>query len=356
MANTNNSVLVLSEFVEGLYSFRLTVTDDDGSSSSDLVMVTVNPEDTNQVPIANAGPNFSISLPTNTVVLNGSGSDADGTIVTYNWQKISGPSATLLNSDNATLTVTSLVTGTYIFRLSVTDDDGASNSDETRVVVVSANVNSNPVVNAGNDVIIQLPTNTAILMAEASDKDGSIISYQWEQISGSSSNMSDQTLPTLSITNLIVGSYGFRVKVTDDDGSSDYDEIKVIVEPEDVNLAPIADAGQDIQIFLPTNSANVTGIGSDNDGSIVSYDWIKISAPTVSMTNANKPTVTFADMIEGEYTFRFTVTDNDGGTAQDELKIYVTPESVNQSPTADAGDDIEIYLPDNSVAIQGGGQ
>lgn len=355
MSNTNNPVLVLSDLVEGSYSFRLTVTDDEGATASDGVNVTVNSEVINQAPTASAGPNQNIKLPTNSVVLNGSGSDADGSIVNYSWIKISGPNVSMINADYATLTINSLVEGNYVFRLTVVDDDGLSGSDEVKVIVVGANVNSNPVVNAGKDKRIKKPTSDARISAEAYDLDGTIVSYQWEQINGELTSMSDPTQPSITLSNLDIGTYSYRITVTDNDGASDFDEINLTVDTDDVNLAPVADAGQDIQIFMPTNSANVTGTGSDIDGSIISYSWVKISGPSVSMTNANNPTVSFTDMIEGQYTFRFTVTDNDGGTAQDELIIYVTAETVNQSPIADAGENIELYLPNNSVAIQGGG-
>ena len=58
--------MVLSNLTEGQYIFRLTVVDDQGASASDLVNVTVNGATVNQAPIANSGPNRSISLPTNT--------------------------------------------------------------------------------------------------------------------------------------------------------------------------------------------------------------------------------------------------------------------------------------------------
>ncbi|MEO6135548.1 MAG: right-handed parallel beta-helix repeat-containing protein, partial [Ginsengibacter sp.] len=45
----------------------------------------------NNPPTANAGANVSITLPTNTATLNGSGLDSDGTISSYKWVKISGP-------------------------------------------------------------------------------------------------------------------------------------------------------------------------------------------------------------------------------------------------------------------------
>ena len=44
----------------------------------------------NQLPSANAGTDQNITLPTNSVSLNGSGTDPDGTITTYLWRKLLG--------------------------------------------------------------------------------------------------------------------------------------------------------------------------------------------------------------------------------------------------------------------------
>ncbi|MEP6711004.1 MAG: hypothetical protein ABJA37_01245, partial [Ferruginibacter sp.] len=80
----------------------------------------------NQAPSANAGNNISITLPVNTTTLNGSGTDADGTISSYAWVKISGPAAgTLTNANTATATAGSLVQGVYSYQLTVTDNGGA---------------------------------------------------------------------------------------------------------------------------------------------------------------------------------------------------------------------------------------
>ena len=50
-------------------------------------------------PTANAGTDQTITLPTNTVSLSGSGTDPDGTISSYSWTKISGPaSGTITNA------------------------------------------------------------------------------------------------------------------------------------------------------------------------------------------------------------------------------------------------------------------
>lgn len=90
----------------------------------------------NEAPVANAGPNKTITLPTNNVSMNGSGTDADGTIASYFWSKIAGPSQfTISNPNIPNPTVSNLVAGNYTFRLKVTDNKGASDADDIIIYV-----------------------------------------------------------------------------------------------------------------------------------------------------------------------------------------------------------------------------
>jgi hypothetical protein len=69
------------------------------------------------------------------VTLTGSGSDGDGSIAAYAWTKQSGPAATLAGTNAATLSVSNLTEGTYVFRLTVTDNHNRSAFDEVTVTV-----------------------------------------------------------------------------------------------------------------------------------------------------------------------------------------------------------------------------
>jgi hypothetical protein len=87
-------------------------------------------------PVANAGPDMETSTASNTADLKGSAVDIDGTIVSYQWSKLSGPASyKLVQAASAATKVNDLVEGVYVFQLTVTDDDGLTDTDETAVTV-----------------------------------------------------------------------------------------------------------------------------------------------------------------------------------------------------------------------------
>ena len=91
----------------------------------------------NRPPVANAGADQTITLPTNTITLNGNGStDPDNNITGYAWSKISGPSSFFIGNANIVQTqVTNLIEGVYQFELKVTDAVGLFSKDTMQVTV-----------------------------------------------------------------------------------------------------------------------------------------------------------------------------------------------------------------------------
>jgi poly(3-hydroxybutyrate) depolymerase len=113
----------------------------------------------NAAPTSDAGTDKAVVLPTNIVTLSGTGTDADGSIASYQWSKVSGPTQYSLSSTNVpTPTVSGLAEGTYTFRLTVTDDDGAVDTDDAIVTVSDAI--SIPPVGSGQRVLIDIGPST----------------------------------------------------------------------------------------------------------------------------------------------------------------------------------------------------
>jgi hypothetical protein len=341
----------ISGLAQGTYIFRLTVTDNAGATGSDDVTVTVNAAP-NQPPTANAGTDKSITLPTNSVNLTGSGSDPDGTITAYSWTKVSGGAATFNSPGASTTTVSGLAQGSYIFRLTVTDNSGATAFDDVNVTVNPA-PNQTPTANAGTDKNITLPTNSVTLSGTGSDPDGTITAYSWTKVSGGTATINSPGAATTTVSGLAQGNYIFRLTVTDNSGATAFDDVNVVVNAAP-NQSPTANAGPDQNITLPTNSVTLNGSGSDPDGSIAAYSWTKIAGGAANIVSANSASTSVTGLSQGSYTFRLTVTDNNGATAFDDVVVNVNS-APNQSPSANAGTDKTITLPTNSISLTGSG-
>jgi ribosomal protein L14 len=358
LGTPNAATTSLTGLVQGTYTFRLTVTDNSGATASDTMNVIVNPA-ANQPPTANAGNNITITLPTNSTQLVGSGTDPDGTIVSYAWSKVSGPATSTIASPNAATTaLTGLVQGVYTFRLTVTDNSGATATDDVIVTINAAgSTNQPPISNAGNNITLNLPTNSTTLNGTASfDPDGTIVSYSWAKVSGPSSfTLGNANSATTTLSNLTAGTYVFELTVTDNGGATDQDNITIVVSAV-ANQTPIANAGANIAMTLPLNSTNLNGGGSsDPDGIIVTFAWSKVSGPAnYTLSNSNEAATGLTNLVAGVYTFRLTVTDNNGATSTDDITVTVLA-APNQAPTANAGSDITLTLPINSTILTGSG-
>jgi hypothetical protein len=191
----------------------------------------------NQTPSAYAGSDETITLPQNSISLNGSGSDADGNISSYNWSKLSGPSSgNISDSKSAATTINSLEQGTYQLVLQVTDNGGASASDTVQITVRAAVANtavpSAPTVNAGNNQTINLPATSASLNGSASAEGASISSYSWSKISGPSANIVSSNSASTQVTGLAEGVYVFQLKVMDSRGTSNTANVQITVNSE----------------------------------------------------------------------------------------------------------------------------
>ncbi|MGI8583746.1 MAG: PKD domain-containing protein, partial [Chitinophagaceae bacterium] len=187
-------------------------------------------KDKNKPPIANAGTDQTITLPKDSVLLDGNASkDADGTITSYKWLKIAGPvSSNITKPDSSKTPVKTLVAGVYKFELTVTDNGGLSAKD-TLQVMVDAPGNQPPVACAGADQTIILPTNSVNLDGTCSaDPDNNIISYSWT-ISGLSANLTNANAVQTQVTDLVQGVYQFELKVTDAGGLFSKDTVMATV-------------------------------------------------------------------------------------------------------------------------------
>lgn len=90
--------------------------------------------------------------------------------------------------------------------------------------------NQPPVVNAGQDKNLVFPNNSTTFTAAASDVDGFIASYLWENVSNTTATLSGVTTNVLTITNAATTTHTFKVTVTDNQGAIGEDFVNLTVQ------------------------------------------------------------------------------------------------------------------------------
>ncbi|MFT4016270.1 MAG: T9SS type A sorting domain-containing protein [Agriterribacter sp.] len=314
---------------------------------------------------ANAGTNKVITLPTNTVTLDASGSKVtSGTITSYSWTKISGPATGLLAliSNGLQAKLTSLVAGVYTYQLTVKDSNGSTATATVTVTVKAASTSTSPPkANAGKEQTITLPTNTCTLNGSLSSAStgNTIVSYKWTKMSSSPSAgvITNPNSVTTTVTGLVAGKYTFSLTVTDSRGVSVSGGTIVTVKAgtTTTNVAPKAVANGGGAIQLPTNSRTLSGTASipAPGSSIASYSWSKVSGPaSYKIANANAVTTVFSNLAEGVYVFRLKVTDKNGLSSSADTKIVVQA-AAKVAPKAVVNGGGVIKLPTNSKILSG---
>lgn len=112
------------------------------------------------------------------------------------------------------------------------------------------------------------------------------------------------------------------------------------------NQNPTVDAGDDKAIELPSDTTSFIATAFDPDGLIASYHWEQMNGPMVTLANTDTQTLNLADLAEGSYTFRVTVTDDKGGSAEDQVNLTVNPSgSVNHPPV--------LSVVENQTVVEG---
>jgi len=303
-------------FGVGTHTVTLTVTDREGASASDDMILTVDP---NLPPVANAGPDQTVNF-VQPVSLDGSGSsDPEGLALSYVWTLDGAQIATGPNP-----TVDPFPVGARTITLTVTDDQGLSASDSMVVNVI----NETPVADAGPDQTVQTLETVALDGSASSDPEGETLNYAW-----SLDGAQIATGPMPAVGPFAAGVHTITLTVTDGHGASATDDAVLTVQ----NRAPTADAGPD-QTINHAQTVMLDASGSaDPEGGALSYAW---SVDGLQVATGISATVGPFEV--GTHSVLLTVTDDHGATATDNMTLTV----INEAPVANAG-------PDQTVGVKG---
>ena len=115
-----------------------------GTSTSGTTATATAPTTTtstgNVLPVANAGADVSVPKSWNYSpwVYGTKSTDSDGWIAAFKWTKISGPTSyTIVSPTSGSTKLSNLVAGTYVFRLTVTDNKSAIDTDDVTVTITN---------------------------------------------------------------------------------------------------------------------------------------------------------------------------------------------------------------------------
>ncbi|HEX2424241.1 MAG TPA: hypothetical protein VHN56_13970, partial [Actinomycetota bacterium] len=207
--------------------------------------------------------------------------------------------------------------------------------DEVTYSIGSSSTNQAPVVDAGPDQTITLPS-SANLNGTVTD-DGlpnppGTVTTTWSEVSGPGAvTFGDASSVDTTASFSAGGSYVLKLQTSDSVLSSS-DTATVTVNPASQNQPPTVNAGQDQTVILP-NPAALSGTAGDdglpNPPGTLTTTWSQFSGPgTVTFGDASSLSTTASFSASGTYVLRLTADDSVLQTS-DYLTVTVNSPSQN---------------------------
>ena len=338
--------------------FQLNVSD--GLSLSAPSFVSIYVAFVNRPPVANAGSGQAVNQNA-LVTLDASASfDPDSNPLTYSWSQTSGPIVTLDLSNpihpSFIAPVVSLSGASFQFSLIVSD--GFSLSIPASVSVLVNNPDRAPVAIAGTDFVANERAIVQLNGSGSFDPDGDSLTYNWTQVSGpvveliGSRSVSPNFLaPEVASAGAIIS---FQLVASDAFLQSAASTVNVQIN--NVNRAPIANAGVN-QVADQRTIVNLDGSSSfDPDGDPLSFQWSQISGPLVSLSMSTLPNPSFSvlEVPLAGAVFGFVLSVSDGSITNTSPPVFIKVNYVNRPPVAIAGSDQTVFM-QSTVNLDGTG-
>jgi RHS repeat-associated protein len=332
--------------LRGNYTVQLIVNDGKVDSQPSTVVISTK----NSPPVANAGPNQTITTGV-TVQLDGSASsDVDGDPLTYLWSFVSVPTGSTAALSNTAIVNPTFVAdkkGTYVVQLVVGDEE-----DYSAAQVTISDVNSAPIANAGLNQSVFSHTAVTLDGSGSTDVDGDSLTYSWAILNkpaGSTAALSDPHAVKPAFTVDLLGDYVVQLIVND--GSVDSLPVTVTITTQ--NSPPVANAGP--AQTVPLNSiVTLDGTSSsDVDGQTLTYSWSILSKPAASLaalSSAASAHPFFTADKSGNYVIQLIV--NDGIVNSQPATVVVS--TINSVPVANPGVSQTVSAGD-TVLLDGSG-
>ncbi|MES1159164.1 MAG: hypothetical protein ABUM51_00260, partial [Bacteroidota bacterium] len=304
--------------IAGTYVFQVAVSDNAGNTSTAKQTVTVKAATVSLPAILSIIGAQTITLPINAVTISGSAMAQKGgaSIHSVTWSQVSGPNTAKLGTPTAwSTTATGLAAGSYVFKMTVTDNGGGVYTATTNVTVnnLLGSILA-PIISIIGAQTITLPTSAVTLSGTASAQKGgaSIHSVTWSQVSGpNTAKFGTPTSWSTSATGLIAGAYVFKMTVTDNGGGIYASNTNVTVNSAAVS-SPVTTPSSTAKIFVAPGEYQCFFI--DQNKKLYS---VGTNLRTQGVNGNGTPGATLAVAVPSNLTFKTAAAGLHGGAAVD---------------------------------------
>ena len=255
-------------------------------------------------------PDQTVGSEQTTVTLKINASD-DGTIASIAWTQKSGPTVALSGADTDTITFdTPMITFAngdqqLAFNVAVTDDKGAVTAKDVSVTIQPNNHAPAISVDAPENVYGGATVN---IIATGTDADGSISSYQWQQLEGTT--LAFDTTDSAELTTVApmvteAETAKLQLTVTDDKGATTESTVDVTLNPPSLSLTG------DSSVETKSGAFTTLNWQVESSDSQVTYSLTRDDtgeALTLISSDASKGTFEAPSALDEDITLPLTVT------------------------------------------------
>ncbi len=168
------------------------------------------------------------------------------------------------------------------------------------------------------------------------DNYGDDLTYKWTAPEGIVLSSDTEMQPTFMAPE-VTEDTDFQFGLVVNDGEIDSEVDYITVEVKQVNIPPVANAGEDQEVDERTVVTLDGSSSTDEDGVSLSYSWVAPEGITLSADDIFNPT--FETEVKADTTLNFILTVNDGEFDSEPDTVSVTVKQVNIAPVANAGED-----------------
>ncbi len=302
ITNPNSPNTSVTGLAPGIYAFRWTISFANCTPSISTVSITIYDTPT----VAIAGPDQTICAATTTMAAN------SATVGTGLWSLVSGPNTPGITTPaSPATTITGMITGTYLFRWTISNGVCPPSSSIIQVLVTAQPTTS---VAGPNQVLcfaatVTLAGNTPVIGTGV-----------WAPVSGPPSTITNPNAPNTTVTGLTPGTYVFSWTISNGACPPSSSNVTIIIN-DNVTVAN-AGTNQSLCGTLVSLSGNIPVIGTGL--------WTKFSGPAATIVNPASPTTNVTGLTLGVYVFRWTITNGACASFSDvTITILAGPTTAN---------------------------